>query len=262
MESQISIEELLKRAEIRDNERIDDLDCNGFCIIQNPSCFCFGMDAVLLANFAAGRPNMKVIDLGTGTGVIPLLMCAKGKGAAFTGLEIQEDMADMAMRSVRLNNAADRINVVGGDINNIRSLFSPGSFDMVTSNPPYIKETGGLTNPNGALNIARHEIKVNLEGVIGAAAYLLNSGGSFNMVHKPFRLPEIFEVMKSFRMEPKRVQLVQPYADKEPNMVLIEAVKGARPFCKILPTLVVYEKSGGYTKRLLDYYGMNKEVRD
>ena len=260
MESQVLIDEAYKRADIRENERIDDLDCNGFCIIQNPSCFCFGMDAVLLANFSAGRTNMKVMDLGTGTGVIPLLMCAKGKGAAFTGLEIQEDMADMAMRSVRLNNAEDRINIINGDINNIRELFPQGSFDMVTSNPPYIKETGGLNTPNSALNIARHEIKVDLEGVIGAASYLLGSGGSFNMVHKPFRLPEIIDIMKRFRLEPKRIQLVQPYVDKEPNMVLIEAVKGAKPFCKMLPTLNVYEKDGSYTKRLLEYYGLDHGI--
>ena len=254
MESQVLINEAMRRAEIRENERIDDLDCNGFCIIQNPSCFCFGMDAVLLANFSAGRANMKVMDLGTGTGVIPLLMCAKKKGAAFTGLEIQEDMADMAMRSVRMNNAEDRMNIVHGDIKNIRELFPGGSFDVVTSNPPYIKESNGLTNPNSALNIARHEILVDLEAVIGAGSYLLNSGGSFNMVHKPFRLPEIFDIMKKYRLEPKRVQLVQPYSDKEPNMVLVEAVKGAKPFCKFLPTLVVYEKDGSYTQRLLDYY--------
>ena len=240
---------------LTENERIDDLDCNGFCIIQNPSCFCFGMDAVLLSNFTVGKAGARVIDLGTGTGVIPLLMKAKGKGADFTGLEIQHEMAEMAERSIRLNHVEDSCRIVEGDIKNVRELFSSGSFDIVTSNPPYISESSGLLNPNSSVNIARHEILVKLEDVISSAAYLLNTGGSFNMVHKPFRIPEIIEILKRYKLEPKRMQLVQPYADKEPNMVLIEAVKGAGAFCKVLPTLVVYGEDRNYTPELLRYYG-------
>jgi Predicted O-methyltransferase len=240
---------------LTENERIDDLDCNGFCIIQNPSCFCFGMDAVLLSNFTVGKAGARVIDLGTGTGVIPLLMKAKGKGADFTGLEIQHEMAEMAERSIRLNHVEDSCRIVEGDIKNVRELFGSGSFDIVTSNPPYISESSGLLNPNSSVNIARHEILVKLEDVISSAAYLLNTGGSFNMVHKPFRIPEIIEILKRYKLEPKRMQLVQPYADKEPNMVLIEAVKGAGAFCKVLPTLVVYGEDRNYTPELLRYYG-------
>ncbi len=240
---------------LTENERIDDLDCNGFCIIQNPSCFCFGMDAVLLSNFTVGKMSAKVMDLGTGTGVIPLLMKAKGKGADFTGLEIQHDMAEMASRSIKLNHVEDSCRIVEGDIKNVREMYEHGSFDIVTSNPPYISESSGLNNPSSSVNIARHEILVNLEEVIAAASYLLNSGGSFNMVHKPFRLPEIIELMKRYKLQPKRMQLVQPFADKEPNMVLIEAVKGAGAFCKVLPTLIVRGEDGEYTKELLKYYG-------
>jgi tRNA1Val (adenine37-N6)-methyltransferase len=239
---------------LKPNERMDDLQCNGFRIIQNPSCFCYGMDAVLLANFARIKPGAKVVDLGTGTGVIPLLLAAKGKGAEFTGLEIQPEMAEMAERSVRLNHISDRMQIVCGDIRQVQEHFPAAAFQAVTSNPPYISQKSGLHNPEAPVNIARHEILLTLEEVIGAAAYLLNQGGTFSMVHKPFRLPEIMNLMVKYRLEPKRMQLVQPHRGKEPNMVLIEAVKGGNPMLKILPTLVVYEADGRYTKELLDYY--------
>ena len=240
---------------LRQGERIDDLQCRGYKIIQNPEYFCFGMDAVLLANFARVKPNGKVIDLGTGTGIIPILMAAKEKGMHFTGLEIQEEIAEMAGRSVLLNSAGDKIDIICGDIKKVPHIFKASSFNAVTSNPPYIKNTNGLHNPKGTMNIARHEVLITLEEIIENAAYLLSEGGIFSMVHKPFRLPEIITLMKRFRLEPKRMQLVQPSADKEPNMVLIEGVKGGGPELKILPTLVIYEKDGSYTKQLLKYYG-------
>ncbi len=245
----------MKNQILIENERIDDLDCNGFCIIQNPSYFCFGMDAVLLSNFAVSRPSARVIDLGTGTGVIPLLMRAKNKGKEFTGLEIQPEIAEMASRSIKLNHVEDSCRIVEGDIKNIRSIFSPGEFDVVTSNPPYIKSSDGLKNDNSSVNIARHEIMVNLEEVIEAASYLLNSGGSFCMVHKPFRIPEIIGLLKKNKLEPKRIQFVQPSISKEPNMVLVESVKGGGAFCRVLPTLIVYGENGEYTEQLLKYYG-------
>lgn len=239
---------------LKPEERIDDLQCNGFRIIQNPSYFCYGMDAVLLANFARIKPGARVIDLGTGTGIIPVLLAAKGKGSHFTALEIQEIMAEMAERSVRLNDISDRMEVVCGDIRNVTSIFPAASFQAVTSNPPYISQNNGLHNPDEPVNIARHEILITLEDVVKAASYLLNQGGTFSMVHKPFRLPEIMNLMVKYKLEPKRMQLVQPHNGKEPNMVLIEAVKGGNPMLKILPTLVVYEKDGSYTKELLNYY--------
>jgi tRNA1Val (adenine37-N6)-methyltransferase len=238
----------------KDGERIDDLQCRGYYILQHPGMFCFGMDAVLLADFASGKPGANVMDLGTGTGVIPMLMEARNKGRHFTALEIQEKSADMANRSVLMNNLQDRIQIIQGDIKNVRQSFKASSFDIVTSNPPYINQNHGLENPNEPKNIARHEILVSLEDVISAAAYLLKPGGSFAMVHKPFRLAEIFAYLQSYRLEPKRMCLVQPYADKEPNMVLIEAVKGGKSMLKIEPTLVVYNKDGGYTEDLLTRY--------
>ena len=239
---------------LKDNERLDDLQCRGYYIIQNPDVFCFGMDAVLLSDFATGKPKSQVIDLGTGTGVIPMLMQGQGKGAHFTGLEIQEYSADMAARSVSYNNLEQVIDIVKGDIKEVPCLFKAASFDVVTSNPPYITQSHGLENVMEPKNIARHEILVELEDVVKAASYLLKEGGSFAMVHKPFRLPEIIRLMSKYRIEPKRMCMVQPYEDKEPNMVLIEGFKGGKPMMKIEPTLVVYKKDGSYTKELLARY--------
>jgi tRNA1Val (adenine37-N6)-methyltransferase len=238
----------------KDGERIDDLQCRGYYILQHPGMFCFGMDAVLLADFASGNPTAEVMDLGTGTGVIPMLMEARNKGKHFSALEIQEKSADMARRSVQMNNLQDKIQIIQGDIREVRESFKAASFDVVTSNPPYINQNHGLENPNEPKNIARHEILVSLEDVISAASYLLCPGGSFAMVHKPFRLAEIFALLKAYKLEPKRMCLVQPYADKEPNMVLIESTKGGKPMIKIEPVLVVYNRDGSYTDDLLTRY--------
>ena len=242
---------------LKNGERLDDLQCRGYHIIQNKDIFCFGMDAVLLADFATGKPKGRVIDLGTGTGVIPMLMHGRGKGAHFAGLEIQEYSADMASRSILYNGLENDIDVVCGDIKEVPCLFKAASFDVVTSNPPYISESHGLLNAMEPKNIARHEILLNLEDVVKAAAYLLKEGGSFAMVHKPFRLAEIIRLLSKYRLEPKRICMVQPYADKEPNMLLIEANKGGRPMVKIEPALVVYNKDGSYTEELLHRYESN-----
>ncbi len=239
---------------LKDGERLDDLQCRGYHIIQNKDIFCFGMDAVLLADFTTSKPNANVIDLGTGTGVIPMLMRGRGKGAHFTGLEIQEYSADMAKRSVRLNGLDEDIDILCNDIKEVPCIFKAASFDVVTSNPPYISETHGLLNETEPKNIARHEILLKLEDVVSAAAYLLREGGNFAMVHKPFRLAEIIRLLSKYRLEPKRICMVQPYIDKEPNMVLIEANKGGKPMVRVEPTLVVYNKDGNYTEDLLHRY--------
>lgn len=240
---------------LKENDRIDDLEINGFRIIQNPFCFCFGMDAVLLANFANISSKADVLDLGTGTGIIPLLLAAKSKGKSWTGLEIQPEMVDMAERSVKLNSVEDKCHIVEGDLKNIKELFKPGQFGAVTSNPPYMKESSGLKNMKDTVVIARHEVCATLEDVVQAASYLLKTSGTFTMVHRPTRLPEIMELMVKYRLEPKRMQLVQPRADKEANLVLIEAVKEAGRECRLLPTLNVYDEDGNYTEELLKYYG-------
>ncbi len=211
------------------NERIDDLQRNNYKIIQDPERFCFGMDAVLLSGFAKAKEGDRVIDLGTGTGIIPILMEAKTKASDFTGLEIQPESADMAQRSVELNHLESKIRIVTGDIKEASSLFGAATFDVVTSNPPYMTEHHGITNEKSPKAIARHELLCTLEDVISQAARLLRPGGSFYMVHRPFRLVDIMVLMREYHLEPKRMKLVYPYIDKEPNMVLIEGLRGGRP---------------------------------
>jgi len=240
---------------LKSNERLDELQRNGYRIIQNPEKFCFGMDAVLLSGFASARKGDKVLDMGTGTGIIPILMEAKTEAAHLTGLEIQEESADMARRSVALNDLTDKITIVTGDIREAGSIFGAASFDVITCNPPYMIGQHGLTNPDAPKAIARHEILCTLEDVIRQAAGLLKTGGHFYMVHRPFRLAEIMVTMTRYKLEPKRMQLVYPFVDKEPNMVLIEGVRGGRPRMTVEKPLIVYQAPGVYMPEIYDIYG-------
>ncbi len=240
---------------LKENERIDDLERNGYCIIQDTGRFCFGMDAVLLSGFARVKDGARVLDMGTGTGIIPILLEAKTKAAHLTGLEIQEDSADMARRSVRLNGLEEKIDIVTGDIKEAGSLFDAASFDVVTCNPPYMTDKHGLTGPNDARAIARHEILCTLEDVVAQAAKLLKPGGSFFMVHRPFRLAEIMVTLHDHKLEPKRMQLVYPYVDREPNMVLIEANRGGRPRMTVEKPLIIFSQPGVYMPEIRDIYG-------
>lgn len=240
---------------IKENERIDDLQRNGYRIIQDPDRFCFGMDAVLLSGFANAKDGDHVLDLGTGTGIIPILMEAKTKASRLVGLEIQPESADMALRSVRLNNLEDKINIVVGDIKSATQIFGKASFDIITSNPPYMIGQHGLVNPHSEKAIARHEVLCTLEDVVSQAASLVKPGGKFFMVHRPFRLVEIMNVMTKYHLEPKRMQLVYPYANKEPNMVLIEAKRGGNSRLKVEKPLIVYKETGKYTDEIYDVYG-------
>lgn len=240
---------------IKENERIDDLQRNGYRIIQDPDRFCFGMDAVLLSGFATAKKGDKVLDMGTGTGIIPILMEAKTDAEHLTGLEIQPESADMALRSVQLNGLEDKISIVTGDIKEAKNLFPKASFQVITSNPPYMIGQHGLVNPHSEKAIARHEVLCTLEDVTSNAAALLVPGGHFYMVHRPFRLAEIMTTLVKYRLEPKRMQLVYPYIDKEPNMVLIEATRGGKSRLQVEKPLIVYEKPGVYTKEIYDVYG-------
>lgn len=240
-------------------ERIDDLQRNGYKIIQDPEKFCFGMDAVLLSGYATASDGARVIDLGTGTGIIPILMAAKTGAAELVGLEIQPESAEMASRSVLLNDLQDRVKIVNGDIKEADSLFEAASFDVVTSNPPYMIGGHGLKNDDSPKAIARHEILCDLEDVVKCAARLLKPRGKFYMVHRPFRLAEIIVMLREYHIEPKRMQLVHSFIDKEPSMVLIEAVRGAKPRMKIDKPLIVYESQGVYTKDILDIYGKDSD---
>jgi tRNA1Val (adenine37-N6)-methyltransferase len=235
-------------------ERIDDLQRNGYRIIQDPSRFCFGMDAVLLSGYAQAGEGARVLDLGTGTGIIPILMEAKTKAAQLIGLEIQKESAEMARRSVALNDLQDKIQIVDGDIKEAGQLFDAASFDVITCNPPYMISQHGLQNPDSPKAIARHEVLCTLEDVIKASARLLKPGGKLYMVHRPFRLAELMVVMHDYKIEPKRMRLVHPFIDHEPNMVLIEGVRGGKPRMTVDSPLIIYESQGVYTKELMNIY--------
>ena len=241
--------------ELKDEERLDDLQRNGYQIIQKKDGFCFGMDAVLLSGFAAVKPGEKAIDLGTGTGIIPILLEAKYEGEHYTGLEIQDEVAEMAARSVALNHLEERVSIVKGDIKEASRLFGAASFDVVTSNPPYMNDAHGLKNPDLPKATARHEVPCTLDDVAREAAKLLRPGGRFYMVHRPHRLIEIITALTKYKLEPKRMKMVHPFVDKEANMVLIEAVRGGKSMIKVEAPIVVYREPGVYTQEIYDIYG-------
>ncbi len=241
--------------EIKENERIDDLQRNGYQIIQDPEKFCFGMDAVLLSGFVKVRPGARVLDMGTGTGIIPILVEAKTQAAQISAIEIQEESADMARRSVRLNGLENKIDIVTGDLREADKFFDAASFDVVTCNPPYMIGQHGLANPDVPKAIARHEIMCTLEDVVRNAAKLLKPGGSFCMVHRPFLLAEIITVMTKYKLEPKRMKLVYPFIDQEPNMVLIEGCRGGKPRMTVEKPLIVFREPNVYSDEMYDVYG-------
>lgn len=277
---------------LKDNERIDDLQRNGYGIIQRRDGFCFGMDAVLLSGFAGVKAGGTAVDLGTGTGIIPILLEAKTKGSNFYGLELQKEIADMASRSVKLNALEDKVHIICGDIrdiltegakdraygtadggvhedqdkllkelrgradNDISELrLLQGRVDTVTSNPPYMKAGSGITNPDDIKLISRHEMRCTLRDVCQAASRLLKVGGHFYMVHRPLRLPEIITELKAVHLEPKRIKPVYPFIDRESNMILIDAVKGGAGECRFEKPIIVYKEPGVYTDEIYEIYG-------
>ena len=241
--------------ELKKTEELCDLERNGYKVIQDKDKFCFGMDAVLLSGFAKVKDGERTIDFGTGTGVIPILLEAKTEGDSFVGLEIQADSVDMAQRSVALNQLEKKIEIVEGDIKSASDIFGKDSFDVVVTNPPYMSENNGVENPEEPKAIARHEIKCTLEDVIREAAAVLKPQGRFYMIHRPRRLAEAIELMKSFKIEPKRIRMVYPYVDKPANMVLIEGTRGGKPMLNIEEPLIVYKEPNVYTQEILDIYG-------
>ncbi len=240
---------------VHENERLDELHRNGYYIIQDPGRFCFGMDAVLLSGFARAKNGERVLDLGTGTGIIPILMEAKTEASHFTALEIQEESADMARRSVLYNRLEEKIEVVTGDIKDAAKRFGASSFDVITTNPPYMIGQHGLSSASAAKAIARHEILCTLEDILRESAKLLKPSGRLYMVHRPFRLAEIFCKMIEYRIEPKRMKLVHPFIDKEPNMVLIEGLLDGKSRLTVEKPLIVYREPGVYTQEIYDVYG-------
>lgn len=225
---------------LKSGERLDDLQLNGLELIQNPEKFCFGVDAVFLSDFVRVKPGETVLDMGTGNGIIPVLLAAKTRAKKITGLEIQPDIAEMARRSVVYNRLEDSIEIVTGDIKEAAEIFRPAFFDVITTNPPYMLAEHGLRNPDDAKAIARHEILCSLDDILRESMRLLQDKGRFYMIHRPFRLTEILIKMNFYKIEPKRIQFIYPYIDKEPSMVLIEGVRGAKSRVRIEPPIIIY----------------------
>ena len=240
---------------LKEGERLDDLERSNLKIIQHPGVFCFGMDAVLLSGYVSLKENGTALDLCTGSGIIPILLTAKTKGRHFTGIEIQTQIADMAKRSVELNGLGDKIEIICGDIKDAKDKFKAESFDVITVNPPYMIAQHGLKNASDTKTIARHEVKATLKDVLTISKRLLKTGGKFYMVHRPFRLAEIMHEMVEYSLEPKRMRFVYPFVDREPNMVLIEAIKGANSRVTIEKPLIIYEETNKYTREIYDIYG-------
>ena len=241
--------------ELKENERIDDLEFKGLKIIQNEKGFCFGMDSVLLSDFAKNmKNNSTVLDLGTGTGIIPILLCGKTNLKKVIGIEIQQDVANMAKRSSQLNNLQDRFEVVNTNIIDLKNIYEKQSFDVIVTNPPYKKENTGITNENEAKLISRHEITANLEDFISISKDLLKDKGEFYMVHRPERLVDILSLMRKYKIEPKILKFVSPNKNKEPNLILIKGIKNANSFLKVEKTLYVYNEDGKYTNEILKIY--------
>lgn len=240
---------------LKENERIDDLEFKNLKIIQNEKEFCFGMDAVLLSDFAKDiKQNSKIIDLGTGTGILPILLSGKTENTKIVGIEIQEKMAEMATRSIKLNNLENRIKIINEDIKNLNNMFEKEKFDAVVTNPPYKENNTGLKNEYEGKIIARHEIKCNLEDIILASKNLLRDRGTLYMVHRPERIVDICEILRKYKIEPKTIRFIYPKAGKESNLILIKAVKNARKFLKIEKPLIIYKENGEYMEDFLKIY--------
>ncbi len=240
--------------ELFNDERLDDLVRGGLKIIQSPSSFCFTMDAVLLANFATVKKGDRVIDLGTGTGVVPLLISTRAQVKKIIGLEIQQDSVERARRSIKGNGLEHLIEIVHGDICKADEFLEVGRFDLVTANPPYLPVGRGSRNQTGSIAIAKHELLCNLENVIRTAARLVKYGGRVAMVHRPDRLCDIIIQMNNYRLKSKKLQLVYPRPGKKPGMVLLEAQLGGNPELTILEPFFVYNQKGDYTKQFWETY--------
>ncbi len=233
-------DESKRRSLIKPGERLDDLQLGGLYLIQDPEKFCFGVDAVFLSDFVRVRPGETVLDMGTGNGIIPVLLAGKTQGKKFTGLEIQTETADMARRSVAYNHLEDRIRIVTGDIKEAAEIFRPAFFDVITVNPPYMISRHGLRNPDDAKAVARHEVLCSLDDILRESMRLLQDKGRFYMVHRPFRLAEIMIKMNHYKIEPKRLKFIHPYIDREPVLVLIEGVRSGKSRVTVEPPIIIY----------------------
>lgn len=241
--------------ELKENERIDDLEYKGLKIIQNKEWFCFGMDSVILANFAKKeKKGSKILDLGTGTGIIAILLSKKVENSKITAIEIQKEVAEMAQRSVKLNNLEESVKIVNEDIKNILRKSGQAKFDVVITNPPYKKKETGILSENNVKMISRHEITANLEDFIKVAGEQLKDYGVFYMINRPERIIDIFENLRKYKLEPKEIQFLYPQKNKAPNGLLVKAVKLGREFLKVDAPLIIYNDDGTYTNEILEIY--------
>lgn len=239
---------------VYEDESVEDLQYKGLKLIQKNSGFRFGVDAVLLANFVDIRKNSKVIDLGTGNGIIPILIAGKTTASHITGLEIQESIAEMAGRSIELNGLESKVTIVQGDIKQAAHKFGKSVFDVVVSNPPYMNCGAGLTNSIDTKTISRHEILCTLEDVISSASAILAPGGQFAMVHRPERLVDIMCLMRKYKLEPKYLKFVHPSPHKKPNLILVKGSRGGNPHLKMLPPLYVFDVNGEFSEEINKIY--------
>ena len=244
---------------LEENERIDDLEINGLKIVQNEKWFCFGVDAVLLSDFAKKmKKGAKLLDLGTGTAILPILLSAKTDYEKAVGVEVQEELCKMARKSVMLNGLENRIEILCKNIKELNENFGKNTFDVIVTNPPYKKERSGIVNENIQKVISRHEIEANLEDFIKISFDLLKDKGEFYMVHHPERLTDILFYMRKYKIEPKNLKFVFSRQNKIPKLVLIKGVKNAKAFLNVEPNLYIYDDNGNYTDEFLKIYGKNK----
>ena len=241
--------------DLKENERIDDLEYKGLKIIQNKDGFCFGVDSVLLSDYAKNiKKNSKVIDIGTGTGIISILLCEKTKLSKIYGIEIQEDVAEMASRSSKLNNLQDKFEVINKNIKDIFDILKPHEYDVVVTNPPYKKVNTGVKSIENKQLISRHEVECTLEDIIEKSSKLLKDLGEFYMVHRAERLVDIMCLLIKYKLEPKNIRFVHSKENEKPNLILVRAVRSAKEFLKIDKPLIIYKENGEYTDEILEIY--------
>ena len=240
---------------LKENERIDDLEFKGLKIIQNKNGFCFGIDSVILSDFAKNvKPNSNIMDLGTGTGILPILLSAKTEAKKIWGIEIQEDVANMAKRSVLLNKLEEKIEIINENILNLESKFEKNSIDVIVTNPPYKKKGTGVINEKESKLIARHEITASLEDFIEISSKLLKDKGEIFMVHRPERLVDILYLMRNKKIEPKNIRFVYANKESKPKLILVRGVKNAKEFLKVEKNLYIYNEDGNYSDEILKIY--------
>jgi len=236
--------------------RIDDLQLAGLYLKQDSELFCFGIDAVLLANYAAKfiKPSYSVIDLGCGNGIIPVLLTAKSKSDQIYGLEINKSSVNLAKENVDFNNLQTRVKIIEGDIRSIPQELRESQFDIALSNPPYIQNKDGAANKNENIASAKHEVHCTLDDVIGCAARLLRNGGTFVMIHRTQRLSEILHRMQHYHIEPKELIMIYPNEEKKSNLFLLKGIKGANSWIDVLPPIYVHDQNGNYTQQIKEIY--------